>query len=182
MNTNIIIEIFLAFVVSFAGRGLWQVLKRNGFVVSVMRDESILSNLISRSRLNSASPVITVWAQKLPSGNSGYFGYPVNIQVLIAADKGAERKMKIMSGFVLLGVVLGSYLLGTVYLAINVIIIFLSAIPGISAPTRDNALIYVMQLAVILDKWRAENATECEQWIDQAWSLRPLYNAVKTAR
>jgi len=90
--------------------------------------------------------------------------------------------MKIVSGFVLLGVVLGSYFLGTVYLAINVIIIFLSAIPGISEPARDNALLQVLTLAVILDKWRAENATDCEQWIEQAWSLRPLYNAVKSAR
>ena len=77
---------------------------------------------------------------------------------------------------------LGSYFLGTVFLAINAAIIFLSALPGISERARNNALLQVMTLAVILDKWHVENATDCEQWIGQARSLSPLYDAVKAAR
>jgi hypothetical protein len=79
-------------------------------------------------------------------------------------------------------VAIGSYFLGVAFLAINAAIIALSALPSLSKPALSNALVQVVTLAVIIDKWHAENAVDCQAWIDRTQEYSTLYEAVKAAR
>jgi hypothetical protein len=71
--------------------------------------------------------------------------------------------------------------MGLVYLAINVGLFFLTALVPISSSARMNATDHILTIGVILHQWRLAKPADCDRWIDDAWSLRPLYDAVKKA-
>jgi hypothetical protein len=176
MITHLVTEVVIGIVTLMAGSYFWQVYKRDKFLMRVIHDEPFLSQLIFTDALDNPSPMIAPYIEKLPPG------YVLNIQIVINSDKVALRRTKIILGFVVAIALVGSYFLGVSYFVINTGIFFLSALARVSQQARASAAQQILTLAIILDRWRSENATECDQWIKQAWTLRPLYDAVITAR
>jgi hypothetical protein len=88
----------------------------------------------------------------------------------------------VFSVIVLAVILTASFFLGVPYLVIDLIVFVLSHIGMLSQAAENNALQHVLTIALILDKWRSEKPTECEDWIEKANSLRPLYNATRNAR
>ena len=176
MIIDLIIEVITAIITLMAGSLFWQILKREKFLARAIHDGRFLSQIISPSSLDNPSPLVAPYMQRLPAG------YFLNIQIVIAADTKSLRQSKVIFGCVAAAALVGSYFLGVPYLIINAIVFFLSALARVSQSARANAEQQILTLALILDRWRSENITECEEWIKQAWSLRPLYDAVKEAR
>jgi cation transport ATPase len=176
MVTHLILEVVLGIAALIAGSSLWQVFKRDSFLKRTIHDIAFLSRLITHDTLSNPNLTIEPYLVKLPSG------YVVNVLFVIKTDTAAIRRIKIILGFVVLVVLTGSYLLGISYFLINTIILFLSAAARLSQQARKSAEQQILKLATILDRWHSENAIDCEEWIKQAWSLRPLYDAVVSAR
>jgi hypothetical protein len=154
----------------------WGLRKREKFLKQVISNEGFLEGFISRPILESASPMITPFAKK------NEIGWVFNIKCVIDADRSSQRRTAGIAMLVLAAILTASWFLGIIYLAVNVIVFFLCALGSISQSARDNALQHVLAIALVLDKWRSENVSECEEWLGQASSLRPCYNAVKNAR
>lgn len=176
MVTNLIVEAIVAIITVMAGSLFWQLFKREKFLLRAIHDGPYLSQLISTSTLDNPSPLVAPYIERLPPG------YFLNIQLVMASDRKAIRQNKVMFGCLAAAALVGSYFLGVPYLIINAIVFFLSALARVSQSARANAAQQLLTLAIILDRWHLENGIECEDWIKQAWSLRPLYDAVKHAR
>jgi hypothetical protein len=172
MIDKILIEVILALLIFFAGGLFWQLRKRAKFLRAIIGNESFLSQFISRSALDNASPMITPFAEKKLT-------YALNVQLVIDADIASQRRTTVMFLVVIIAALVGSWFLGPVYFLVTLALFFFSAASPIFESTRSNALQHVLALALILDRWRAENPHECDEWIQRVPSLRPVYNAVK---
>jgi hypothetical protein len=178
MIARVAIEVVLGVVTFLAGGIFWQFPKRAKFLKAVICNELFLRGFVTRSALESPSPMNAMAAQKLYKDATGYV---INIKILFDADKISQRRPQMFLGTIVLASLLGSYFLGPIYLAINIGIFLLVALVPIFRSTQINALDQVVAIALILHKWHLEDAAGCVQWIDQASSLRPLYNAVTLA-
>lgn len=176
MVTQLVIEVVIGTITLIAGNFFWQIHKRGKFLIRALHDTPFLSQLICRSALDTPSPVLATYVAKLQPG------YVLNIQVVISSDKEALSRTKMIFGSMVAAALVGSYFLGVPYLVINVVVFFLSALAPLSQPARRSAAQQILTLAVILDKWRSENGTECEEFIKRAWAFRTLYDVVKDAR
>jgi hypothetical protein len=173
MIAKILIEIVLALIVFFAGGLFWQLRKRAKFLRSIIGSEPFLAQFISRSTLDNASPMVTPFAEKKLT-------YALNVQLVIDADMASQRRTTFMFLAVIIAAVFSSWFLGPIYFVVNILVFFFSAASSISESARSNALQHVLAIALILDRWRAENSLECDEWIQKVPSLQPIYNAVKS--
>ena len=176
MITTIAIEIVLVIVTLVAGRLVWQFWKRDQFQQRVVHDAEFLSRLITPCALDSPPSTSLRYLQRLPQG------YAVNVQLVLVADRRATRILKIFSCGLIIVVLVGSYFLGLLFLLANALLFFVLGLEPASEQARTNALSTILEIACILDRWRAENPEECDEWIKIAWSLRTLYDAVTAAR
>lgn len=173
MMLQAIFEIILAIVTFFIARQFWVCFKRDKFLRQVICNESYLESFISRDALDNPSPTIA------PFARPNQIGYFINIQAVIEADRGSVRRIKVFFAIVLIAIAVSSYFLGMPYLIINTVVLLLGGLGSISQPAQESVLQHVLALALILRKWHIENPAECEQWIKQALTLRPLYSVVK---
>jgi hypothetical protein len=176
MLLHIIIEIVLAVAMLFAASTFWQLRKRARFLKEAMCSPPFLESLISREELTSPPPRALAFAQM------NEVGYVLNIKCVVDADRASQRRVTLFHAVAVAVIFVGSYFLGPVYLAINVVLFFLTAVDPISPSAKTNAMEHIFTIGLILHKWRLDNATECDQWIEHAWSLRPLYEAVRKAQ
>lgn len=176
MLLHITIEIVLAVATLFASLTFWQLRKRERFLKMAIYNSPFLESVISRERLANPSPRISVFAQK----NEG--GYVFNMKLAVDADSASQRRVTLFSAVAIAAIFIGSYFLGVSYLVINVVLFFLTDLVPISSSAQSNAMEQVFIMALILHKWRLDNATECDQWVEHAWSVHPLYEAVKKAQ
>ena len=174
---NIIIEIVLGTAVLFAAQSFWQLRKRQSFLKQAISNTVLLQLVISRDSLTSPPPHI-VFLTSLPV-QKDETGYVINIKRVSDADRATQRRVTLMFAVPIVAILVGSYFLGALYLAINVGLFFLTALVPISSSARRNAVDHILTIAVILHRWRLERPAECDKWIEDAWSLRPLYEAVR---
>jgi hypothetical protein len=172
---KILIEIALAVIIFFAGGLFWQLRKRAKFLRAVIGSESFLVKFISRSALDTASPMITPFADKKLT-------YGLNVRLIIDADIASQRRPMIIFVLVIVAALVGSWFLGVVYFVVSLMLFFVSSASPISDSARSNALQHILAIALILDRWHAENSPECDEWIQRVPSLRPIYNAVKATK
>lgn len=176
MLLHIMIEIVLAVAMLFAASAFWQLRKRAKFLKQAICSPQFLESLISPKRLASPPQHVLVFVQK------NKVGYVLNMKTVMDADRAAQRRVTLFHAGAIAAIFFGSYLLGPVYLAINVVLFLLMASEPISSSAKTNATEHIFAIGLILHKWRLDNANECDQWIEYAWSLRPLYEAVKKAQ
>jgi len=172
---HIALRIILVIAMCFVSSAFWQLLKRDRFLKQTMRDQHCLEGFISWDALKDAPLRIAPYLERCE------MGYFINIASVVRADRSALRRAKILFTFLLILILVCTYFAGMLFILINCIIFLLFVLPPLSQAGQHSALEQVLTLALILHKWRSENSEECDQWIEQASSLRPLYNVVKIA-
>ncbi len=175
MAAHIIVEVVLAVAALFLGNVWWQLRKRAKFLRQVASSQSYLDGFISKEILLHPPSQIEPYLSK----NS--IGYFINIDVLLKADRSSQRTPRVISSACLLVVLGASLYLGYAYLAVNLVLLSLLSFTPITESAKHNALEQIVTLAVILYRWREENAVECDNWVTQARSLHTLYAAVRRA-
>jgi len=175
MFPRIALELLLAVGVLFIGLTFWQIQKRATFLKRAICNPEFLQSVISLKALSNPPALVAFFAKKRE------MGYVSNISIAVEADRLAQRRPKMISVACLLCVLTCSYFLGVSYLAINGVLFLLLSINPLCLSGRENALEQILTIAVILYRWRGENPAECEAWIERAWALRPVYEAVKAA-
>lgn len=172
MITKILIEVVLGLIVFFSGGLFWQLRKRAQFLAHVIGNEPFLAQIISRGALDNASPMITPFAEKRVT-------YALNVKMVIDADIESQRRTKLIFVAILVATITGSWFVSPLCLLINIFVFFLSGATSISPSAQSNAVQHILAIALILDRWRAENLGECDEWIQQVPNLQPIYNVVK---
>ena len=172
---RILAELVLALVTLFAGTLWWQFRKRRQFLKQAIRDETFLSQLISREALLNPPSRLEPYLRK---NSVGYF---LNVDALRKADQRSQRIPRMLFSALLAAVLIASFYLGYWYMAVNALLFFSLVFVPIYSTTRFNAAEHVLTLALILYRWHMENPAECDHWVAQARSLQKLYLAVRTA-
>ena len=172
---SILAELVLATVTLFAGTLWWQLRKRRQFLRQAVRNETYLTQLISREALLNPPSRLEPYLQK------NKIGYFVNVDVLNRADQRSQRLPRIFTLLLLAIVVVWSFRLGYSYLAVNGVLFCALSIVPIYDSAKYNAAEHILTLALILYRWRTDNPAECDQWVGQARSLEKLYRAMRTA-
>jgi hypothetical protein len=174
---RIAIELILSVAALLASYSFWQVRKRDVYFRHMMRDQHFLETWFSAYRTTFAKmrdPVIPF------EGKNG-IPYMLTLGVVGRADRAAIRLLYLSFGVPLAAILIGSYFLGLPYLAVNVALSCLSALAPLCRPAKESALTDILEVAVVLRKWDTENASDCEKFVQQAWALKPLYEAVRKA-
>ena len=175
MATHIIFEVVLAVATLFLGNVWRQLSKRAKFLRQAVSNQSYLDRFISKEMLLHPPSRIEPYVSK---NSVGYF---INIDVLLKADRSSQRRPRVISSVCLLAVLGVSLYLGYAYLAVNLVLLSLLGFAPITESAKHNTLEQIVTLAVILYRWREENAVECDNWVTQARSLHTLYAAVRRA-
>jgi hypothetical protein len=170
------LELVLGVAVLFAGTTFWQLHKREKFLQRTIREPKSLRPPLSLHTLSDPPAQVAIFAQK------SEMGYPLNIKVVIEADRRSQRYPKLISVTVLVFLLAASYFLGAVFLVVNSLLFLLLSLGGLTQSARLNASQQVLALAVILYRWRTEDPVRCDEWVQKAPSLHPLYEAVRAAR
>jgi len=181
MALHIILEVALALVIFFVGTMWWQLLKRDAFLKWAFNNRAFLEGFISQDLVLHPPPRV-VACTEIGHDEVGRLHFMMLIGALGKTDSRLQRRIKWGHAAVLLLALVGSHFLGDVYLAMNGILLALLGLQSISVSARNNALEQVLTIAVILHKWIIENPSECAEWIQQAWSLRTLYDVVRASK
>ena len=171
-----VFEVILAFIIFYAGKMLWQLFKRGRFLKEMAQSQAHMTAFISIDMLNVFSKKNPVYVTK---GPQGYVG---NISLLTDIDLTTQRRMKLLFGLVtILALIISGYL-SNLFFWINVLLFFLMGFYPLTESGRRNALEHLITVGAILYKWREENQKECDEWIEQASSLKELYALVKNTK
>jgi len=158
----------------FAGYTFWQLRKRERFLRRAIRTPEFLESLISRKNLASPPPRVLAFVQQ-----KSELGYVLNMKCLMDADRASQRQVTILFSAVVAAIFVVSFFLGLVYLVINVVLFFLMASVPIESSAQSNAMEHIFTVGLLLHRWRLYNAKECDEFVENALILRPLYDVVK---
>jgi hypothetical protein len=173
MIIRIVIEVLFAITLLMVGNTLWEFPKRAKFLKRAISDQQFLLSFITPVTFDSLSPAITAYADHC-DGN-----YMVSIGALAHVDRVSQRRLKFLTGAVVLALLVGSYFLGPIYLVISIAVFVFSGMGSIGSAARTNALDHILALSYILHRWHLEDPAGCEKWVQQAYTLEPLYSVVK---
>jgi len=173
MITNIMIEVVIAIVILFVSNSFWQLIKRDRFLRNLIRFSPFLEELILKGSLNDPSPKFAVHAEK------NQLGYAINISCAIESDRKTIKRLEIIFSLVGITATVASYALGHIFLILNSVLFILPVFFPIAQSAQRSAIDHIMEIAVILYRWRSDNRNECDNFINNASSLQPLYNAIK---
>jgi hypothetical protein len=178
MLIRIIIEIILAAAMLHPAFMFWQLRKRKRFWKQAIHDRAFCESLISRESLANPPSDVLSYVRSPPTEA----GYMWNLKVLFDADKRALRRFSILYGALIAAILIASFFLGLVFLAINVVLFFLAVFVPIRTDACSDASENIFTIGLILHKWRLDNAAECDQFVEQAYGLRTVYEAVRNTQ
>ena len=173
MIIRIAIEVVIAILLLMIGNTLWEFPKRAKFLKRAISDQQFLLSFLTPVTFDSLSPAITAYADQC-DGN-----YMVSMGALAHADRVSQRRVKLLTGAVVLALLVGSYFLGPLYLAISIAVFLFSALGSIGSAARTNALDHILAVSYILHRWHLADPVGCEKWVERAYTLKPLYSVVK---
>jgi hypothetical protein len=172
----IVFKVILAIIIFYAGKMTWQVFKRGRFLKKISNSRAEMSAFISIETLDAFSQKNPKYVLK---GPKGYVG---NISLLIDIDLATQRRLKLLFGSItILALIISAYV-GSVLILINVSLFLLTGIYPLTEAGRRNAFDLVVTLGAILYTWRQENQKECDEWIEQASSLKELYALIQAMK
>jgi hypothetical protein len=172
MIIRIAIEVVIAILLLIVGNIFWEFPKRAKFLKKAISDQQFLLLLLAPGAFDSLTQAITRYAEC--DGN-----YMASIGALAHADQVSHRRLKFVTLAVVLALLVGSYFLGLIYLAVSIAVFLFSGLGPIGSAARKNALDHILALGYVLHRWHLEDPTGCEQWVQQAYTLKPLYSVVK---
>src|SRR5262249_58210303 len=137
MIIRIVIEIVIAILLLIVGNTFWEFPKRVTFLKRAISDQQFLLSFLAPVTFDSLSPAITAYGDQC-DGN-----YMISMGALAHADRVSQRRSKLVTGAVVLALLVGSYFLGLVYLAISAAVFLVSALGSIGSAARQNALDHI---------------------------------------
>lgn len=173
MIMKIILEFIIAIIIIMAGTTFWILLKRDRFLVKAMQDDKLISNLVTRERMDAFN-----LKQKETVANKTIIPYPERIKIWQLSDKKTQILLKTISITIALLVIVASVKLSPIILALNVTIFLLTAFVPIGSSGRINAFNHIMLLTTIMDEWLKTNKDECERWVGQNARFKNILNAL----
>jgi hypothetical protein len=173
MIIRIAIEVVIAIVLVMIGNTFWEFPKRAKFLKRAISDQQFLLTFLTPVTLDSLPPAITAYADHC-DGN-----YMASIVAVADADRVSQRRLKLVMGTVVVALLVGSYFLGPAYLLVGIGVFLFSGLGSIGSAARTNALDHILALSYLLHRWHLADPTGCEKWVEQAYTLKPLYSVVK---
>ena len=150
MIIQIAIEVVIAILLLMVGNTFWEFPKRARLLKRAISDQQFLLSFLTPVTFDSLSPAITQY-----SHCDGH--YMATIGALAHADRVSQWRLKFITGAVVLALLIGSYFLGPIYLAISIAVFLLSGLGGIGSAARKNPLDHILALAYLLHRWRLED-------------------------
>ena len=172
----IVFKVILAIIILYAGKMTWQLLKRGSFLKKISNSQAEMAAFISIETLDAFSQKNPVYVNK---GPGGYVG---NISLIIDIDLTTQRRLKLLFGSITVLALTVSAYVGSVLFLINLSLFLLTGIYPLTEAGRRNACELLITLGAILYKWRQEDQKGCDEWIEQASSLKPLYALIQAMK
>jgi hypothetical protein len=164
----IVFKVILAIIIFYAGKMTWQLFKRGRFLKKISNSQAEMSTFISIETLDAFSQKNPKYVLK---GPKGYVG---NISLLIDIDLTTQRRLKLLFD--------RQRTCKQCTFLINLSLFLLTGIYPLTEAGRRNAFDLVVTLGAILYTWRQENQKECDEWIEQASSLKELYALIQAMK
>lgn len=172
MLIKITAEIILGFILLVASSGFWNCVKSPRFLGKTLGDYGELRkfyHFLGRDRIKQESGVV-----------DPHFGFSVNIIIWIKASMSALDKMRNMLLIIIIGICIGSYFLGNIFLSINIVLFFGMAFSGISDSAQNNVFADIHTIMLNVHKWNEVNQAECEHFCntERPKILKNIYRVV----
>jgi hypothetical protein len=108
-------------------------------------------------------------------------GYPKDIMIIFKASVTALERTRNMVLVPTIGLLIGSYFLGSIFLLVNIGIFFVMAFPGLSGSSVKNLLSDVYAIMLRVHKWRRVNDAACEDFCvrEQPRILQAIYRVLQ---
>ena len=172
----IVFKVILVIIIFYAGKMTWQLFKRGRFLKRISNSQAEMAAFISTETLDDFSQKNPKYVLKEPKGYVG------NISLLIDIDLATQRRLKLLFGSITVLALTVSAYVGNVLFLINLSLFLLTGIYPLTEAGRRNAFDLVVTLGAILYTWRQENQKECDEWIEQASSLKELYALIQAMK
>jgi|WetSurMetagenome_2_1015567.scaffolds.fasta_scaffold10665_4 hypothetical protein len=172
MIIKVIIEIILGVVLLCVSSSFWNCVKSPKFLAKILGDYDELKKFchhIGKEKIEQESEKV-----------NPQIGYSASIALWIKASISALDKTRNMLLVITIGILIGSYFLGNIFLFINIALFVLMAFPSISAPAQNNIFSDIHTIMVNVYKWDKVNRAECEHFcnFEQPRFLKNIYKAV----
>jgi hypothetical protein len=171
---KIIIEVVFVALIFIFGTYFWQSIKRSRRIKEYITNISYLRNFISPQLFSHIPDRLSVFSNKI--GNTSYV---INIKFLMQSEKRSSNIPRFISLILILIMLTVSYFFGIVFLIITLVIFLLFSLFPLSESGELSVCEHIEAFAYILYKWIEENPNECDDWVKDAYTIQPLYNAVK---
>src|SRR5438552_8503926 len=120
MIIQIAIEVVIAILLLMVGNTFWEFPKRARLLKRAISDQQFLLSFLTPVTFASLSPAITQY--------SHCDGHYIAIGALAHAERVSQRRLKFITGAVVLTLLVGSYFLGPIYLAISIAVFLFSGL------------------------------------------------------
>lgn len=172
MVIKIIIEIILGFILLCISSGFWNCVKSPKLLAKTLGNYDELKRVfhhLGKETLKQESEVV-----------DATIGFSANIALWINASVSALDKTRNMSLLVIIGIFVGSYFIGNMFLLINVALFVIMAFPSISASAQNSIFSDIHTIMLNVYKWNNVNRAECEHFCntEQPRLLKNIYKVV----
>ncbi|MCX5749035.1 MAG: hypothetical protein NTZ10_02145 [Candidatus Saganbacteria bacterium] len=172
MIIKVIVEIILGFILLGVSSAFWNCVKSPKFLANVLGDYDELKRFfhhLGKENIKHESEVV-----------DPKIGFSANIVLWIKASLSALDKTRNMLLVVIIGIFIGSYFLGNIFLLINAVLFFIMAFPSISAAAKNNIITDIHTIMLNVYKWNKVNHAECERFcnLEQPRIMKNIYRVV----
>ncbi len=172
MVIKIIIEIILGFILLIVSSGFWNCVKSPKFLAKLLGDYDELKKFfhhLGKEKIKQKSEIV-----------DPKIVFSVNIALWIKASVSALDKTRNMSLVVIVGIFIGSYFIGNIFLLINIVLFFIMAFSNISASAQNNIFSDIHTIMLNVYKWDKVNRAECEHFCntEQPRIFKNIYKVV----
>ncbi len=172
MVIKIIIEIILGFILLVVSSGFWNCVKSPKFLAKTLGDYDELKKFyhhLGKDKIKQESEVV-----------DPKIGFSANIALWIKASVSALDKTRNMLLIVIIGIFIGSYFLGNIFLLINIVLFFIMAFPSISTDAKNNIITDIHTIMLNVYKWNKVDQAECEHFCntERPRILKNIYRVV----
>lgn len=175
MTIKIIIEIILGFILLVVSSSFWNCVKSPKFLAKTLGDYDELKKFfhhLGKEKIEQESEKVNPINDKS--------GFSANIILWLKSSISALDKTRNMLLVVTIGIFIGSYFLGNIFLLINVVLFFIMVFPSISADAKNNIITDIHTIMLNVYKWNKVNQAECEHFCntERPRILKNIYRVV----
>jgi hypothetical protein len=175
MTIKIVIEIILGFILLGISSAFWNCVKSPKFLAKLLGDYGELKkfyNYLGAEKIKQESEKVAPVNEKL--------GFSTNIVLWMRASISALDRTRNMLAVVIIGILIGSYFLGNIFILINIVLFVAMVFPSISADAKNNIMTDIHTIMLNVYKWDKVNHSECEHFcnIEQPRILKNIYRVV----